>query len=63
MTRARRTFAVVAWLFVACVVVQFLLVGLRIFHVEPWTSLHAQFPYVYGWLTPVPVANKQPVGV
>lgn len=46
-------FAAAAWLFVACVVVQFFLVGLRVFDVEPWTELHADFAYLYGWLTPV----------
>ncbi len=49
----RRAFAAVAWLFVACVVVQFFLVGLRVFDVEPWTGLHADFAYLYGWLAPV----------
>lgn len=53
MTRARRIFAVVAWVFVACVVVQFLLVGLRAFQAPAWSDLHVQFPYLYGWLTPV----------
>lgn len=48
-----RAFAVVAWLFVACVVVQFFLVGLRFFEVEPWTQLHRDFAYTYGWLTPI----------
>lgn len=53
MSRARRAFAAVAWLFVGCVVVQFFLVGLRAFGVEPWRDLHASFPYVYGWLSPI----------
>jgi hypothetical protein len=48
-----RPLAAVAWLFVACVVVQFFLVGLRLFGVEPWTELHADFAYLYGWLAPV----------
>lgn len=49
----RRTFTAVAWLFVGCVVVQFFLVGLRVFGAEPWTELHATFAYLYGWLAPV----------
>ena len=48
-----RAFPAVAWLFVGCVVVQFFLVGLRFFDVEPWTQLHRDFAYTYGWLTPI----------
>lgn len=52
MTAGRRVFAGLAWLFVACIVVQFFLVGLRVFDVHPWTELHAEFAYLYGWLSP-----------
>lgn len=50
----RLAFAVVAWLFVGCVVVQFFLVGLRMFAEGPLVStLHRDFAYLYGWLTPI----------
>lgn len=49
----RRAFPLVAWLFVGCIVVQFFLVGLRAFGVEPWTHLHGGFAYLYGWLAPI----------
>ena len=45
--------AALAWLFVACVAIQFFLVGLLVFHAEPWTGLHREFAYTYGWLTPI----------
>lgn len=49
----RRAFRLVAWLFVACIVIQFFLVGLRAFEVEPYNHLHGDFAYLYGWLTPI----------
>lgn len=45
--------AALAWLFVACVAIQFFLVGLLVFNAEPWTGLHREFAYTYGWLTPI----------
>lgn len=48
-----RAFPLVAWLFVACIVIQFFLVGLRAFEVEPYDHLHGDFAYLYGWLTPI----------
>ena len=50
---ARRTFIVVAWVFVACLPVQFFLVGLDIFGALGESELHRDFAYTYGWLTPV----------
>jgi mercuric ion transport protein len=49
---ARLAFAAIAWLFVACLVVQVLLVGLDVF-ADLGGSIHRDFAYVYGWLTPV----------
>jgi hypothetical protein len=49
---ARLLFLVGAWLFVACVVVQVVLVGLEIF-ARLGGSIHRDFAYVYGWLAPV----------
>jgi hypothetical protein len=49
---ARLAFAAVAWLFLGCLVVQVLLVGLDIF-ADLGGSIHRDFAYVYGWLTPV----------
>jgi hypothetical protein len=50
----RLAFPVTAWLFVGCVVVQFFLVGLRMFAEGPLAStLHRDFAYLYGWLTPI----------
>jgi hypothetical protein len=49
---ARVAFVAVASLFVVCLVVQVFLVGLDIFaHVD--VSIHRNFAYLYGWLTPV----------
>jgi len=52
MGPARLVFALAAWLFVVCLVVQVVLVGLEIF-AEVGGSLHRDFAYVYGWLTPI----------
>jgi hypothetical protein len=49
---ARLAFAAVAWLFFGCLVVQVFLVGLDIF-AELGGSIHRDFAYLYGWLTPV----------
>jgi hypothetical protein len=51
-TFARRTFVIVAWVFVACLVVQFFLVGLDIFEAIGESELHRDFAYTYGWLAP-----------
>lgn len=49
---ARVGFAALAWLFVACLVVQVFLVGLDIF-AKLGGSIHRDFAYVYGWLAPI----------
>jgi hypothetical protein len=49
---ARFAFAAVASLFVGCLIVQVFLVGLDIF-ADAEASIHRDFAYVYGWLTPV----------
>lgn len=48
---SRIALAVVAWVFVGCLVVQFFLVGLDAFEADPW-DLHREFAYLYGWLAP-----------
>lgn len=50
-----RALVVLAWLFVACLVVQFFLVGLEIFEALGESELHRDFAYTYGWLTPIMV--------
>jgi hypothetical protein len=59
MTRALRElglvrvgFAALAWLFVACLLVQVFLVGLEVF-AKLGGSIHRDFAYVYGWLAPI----------
>jgi hypothetical protein len=49
---ARVGFAALAWLFVACLVVQVFLVGLDTF-AKLGGSIHRDFAYVYGWLAPI----------
>jgi hypothetical protein len=49
---ARLALLVVAWLFVACIIVQVFLVGLDIF-AKVGGSVHRDFAYVYGWLAPI----------
>jgi hypothetical protein len=49
---ARVGFAALAWLFVACLVVQVFLVGLDIF-AKLGGSIHREFAYFYGWLAPI----------
>lgn len=51
MLLPRRAFVVVAWVFVACLVVQFFLVGLDVFEAIEG-ELHRDFAYTYGWLAP-----------
>lgn len=45
-------FVVGAWLFVACILIQVLLVGLDIFS-NLGGSIHRDFAYLYGWLAPL----------
>ena len=49
---ARFAFAAVAVVFVGCLFVQVFLVGLDIF-ADAGATIHRDFAYVYGWLTPV----------
>jgi Family of unknown function (DUF6220) len=49
---ARLLFVLAAWLFVASVVIQTILVGFSIF-AQLGGSLHRDFAYVYGWLAPI----------
>ena len=49
---ARLGFVLAAWLFVASVVLQTVLVGLDIF-ADLGGSIHRDFAYVYGWLAPI----------
>jgi hypothetical protein len=51
---ARRGFSVVAWAFVASLVVQLFLVGLDLFEVTgDEVGIHREWAYVYGWLAPL----------
>lgn len=49
---ARLAFVAAAWLFVASVVIQTVLVGLDIF-ADLGGSIHRDFAYIYGWLAPI----------
>jgi hypothetical protein len=51
MHTVRLAFIGVAWLFVACVVVQVFLAGLGVFAGTQNFSLHREFGYLFGWLT------------
>jgi hypothetical protein len=51
MSAVRFAFAAVAWLFLACVVVQFFLAGLGVFAGAENFEIHRQFGYLFGWLT------------
>jgi len=42
-----------AWLFVACLVLQFFFVGLDAFEAPGLEGLHRDFAYTYGWLAPI----------
>jgi hypothetical protein len=53
---ARRLHLLLAWVFVGCLVVQVLLVGLDLFEVTgPDAHVHRNFAYTYGWLAPAMV--------
>ena len=60
---AQRAFVVVAWVLVACLVIQFFLVGLDIFEAIGESELHRDFAYVYGWLTPILVLLAMAAGL
>ena len=51
MHTVRLAFIGVAWLFLACVVMQVFLAGLGVFAGAQNFSLHREFGYVFGWLT------------
>lgn len=48
---ARWGLALVAWLFVGCIFVQFFLAGLGVFDKAASFAAHRGFGYVFGWLT------------
>ena len=52
---ARYGLAVVAWLFVGCIVVQVFLAGLGVFDGPGAFITHREFGYTFGWLTIVMV--------
>jgi len=47
----RLAFIGVAWLFLACVVVQVFLAGLGVFAGAQGFTVHREFGYIFGWLT------------
>jgi hypothetical protein len=49
---ARLGYAMVAWVFLGCVLVQAYLVGVDVFSGGDGAT-HRDFAYLYGWLTPV----------
>lgn len=51
MRATRAAFVITAWLFLACVVVQFFLAGLGVFAGSSNFELHRNFGYLFGWLT------------
>lgn len=51
MRTVRLSFSGVAWLFLACVVVQVFLAGLGVFAGAQNFNLHREFGYLFGWLT------------
>lgn len=53
MSALRIAFVAVAWLFVACVVIQVFLAGLGVFAGAANFNLHRDFGYTFGWLTVV----------
>ena len=55
MSAVRFAFAAVAWLFLACVVVQFFLAGLGVFAGAENFEVHRQFGYLFGWLAVIMV--------
>lgn len=48
---SRYAFIVLAWLFLACVVVQVFLAGLGVFAGVENFEIHRNFGYIFGWLT------------
>lgn len=48
---ARSVLAAVAWLFVACIVVQIFLAGLGVFDDPRAFVSHREFGYIFGWVT------------
>jgi hypothetical protein len=51
---ARIAYQALAWIFVACLVVQIFLVGLDLFEViGTEAGVHRAFAYTYGWLAPI----------
>ena len=50
MPSVRLAFAALAWLFLACVLVQFFLAGLGVFAGAENFALHREFGYLFGWL-------------
>jgi hypothetical protein len=58
----RRALVAVTWLFVACLVVQFFLVGLDVFGATGESEIHRDFAYLYGWLAPIIVLLAVAVG-
>ena len=48
---ARQAFVVIAWLFVACVVVQVFLAGLGVLESPARFAIHREFGYLFGLLT------------
>lgn len=51
MRAIRLSFVAVAWLFLACVIVQVFLAGLGVFAGSRNFDLHREFGYLFGWLT------------
>lgn len=49
--RALQLYAVLAWLFVGCVVAQIFLAGLGVFSNAADFRTHTEFGYLFGWLT------------
>jgi hypothetical protein len=51
---ARIAYQALAWIFVACLVIQIFLVGLDLFEViGSEAGVHRSFAYTYGWLAPI----------
>ncbi len=51
MRTARLVFAGLAWLFVACLVIQVFLAGLGVFRTAADFDTHRNFAFLFGWLT------------
>jgi hypothetical protein len=52
---ARRLYALAAWVFVACVLIQLFLAGMGVFAGYQNFFAHRDFAYLFGWLTLVMV--------